>query len=62
MNDDEVSRLRNLYVRALTNEVPGVRLIDAKELKQIEPHCQVSKNSMFSGAQKILIIVFIALS
>ena len=42
MNDDEVSRLRNLFVRALTNEVPGIRLIDANELKQIEPHCQVS--------------------
>ena len=42
VNDDEVSRLRNLYVRALTNEVPGVRLIDANELKQIEPHCRVS--------------------
>jgi 2-hydroxyglutarate dehydrogenase len=42
VNDDEVSRLRNLYVRALTNEVPGIKLIDAKELKLIEPHCQVS--------------------
>ena len=42
VNDDEVSRLRNLFVRALTNEVPGIRLIDANELKQIEPHCQVS--------------------
>ena len=45
VNDDEVVRLRNLYVRALTNEVPGIRLIDAKELKQIEPHCQVSAKS-----------------
>ena len=42
VNNDEVTRLRNLYVRALTNEVPGIRLIDANELKQIEPHCQVS--------------------
>lgn len=43
VDDSEVSRLRDLYVRALANEVPGVRMINANELKEIEPHCRVSE-------------------
>ena len=56
VNDDEVSRLRNLYVRALTNEVPGIRLIDANELKQIEPHCRVSNINVFLRTQRMMIV------
>lgn len=36
-NDEELPRLQALYERGLANEVPGIRLIDAAELRQIEP-------------------------
>lgn len=34
----EIPRLENLYQRGLANGVPGIRLIDADELFEIEPH------------------------
>ena len=41
VNDDEVQRLRALYVRALSNNVEDIRLISGDELRTIEPHCRV---------------------
>lgn len=37
-NDDEVARLRRLYERGTANSVPGIRLIDAAELTELEPN------------------------
>ncbi len=42
MDDEEVVRLRALYTRALVNGCKDIRLINAEELKSIEPHCVVS--------------------
>ncbi|XP_064402645.1 L-2-hydroxyglutarate dehydrogenase, mitochondrial-like [Halichondria panicea] len=38
-DDDEVNRLRALYTRALVNGCKDIRLVNAEELKSIEPHC-----------------------
>ena len=38
----ELPRLEALYQRAIANEVPGVRLIDGDELRQLEPSVQGS--------------------
>ncbi len=43
MDDEEVVRLRALYTRALVNGCKDIRLINAEELKSIEPHCVVSE-------------------
>src|SRR3954453_8250135 len=37
-SDDEVPRLRNLYERGVANGVPGVAMIDAARVREIEPH------------------------
>ena len=47
VNENEVPRLHNLYKRALTNNVPDIRLIGPEELKQIEPHCEASANTFY---------------
>ena len=39
--DSEVPRLQALYDRGRQNNVKGLRLLDLKGLKEIEPHCQV---------------------
>jgi len=36
--DDELPRLRNLYERGVANGVPGVAMIDAARVREIEPH------------------------
>lgn len=38
--DSEVPRLQALYDRGKQNNVKGLRLLDLKGLKEIEPHCQ----------------------
>ncbi|XP_058057379.1 L-2-hydroxyglutarate dehydrogenase, mitochondrial [Anopheles bellator] len=35
----EVERLNDLYQRSLANNVPGVQLVDAAKIKEIEPFC-----------------------
>lgn len=35
---EEIPRLEDLYTRGTANGVPGLRLIDAAELREIEPH------------------------
>ncbi|XP_050346828.1 L-2-hydroxyglutarate dehydrogenase, mitochondrial [Nymphalis io] len=35
----EVSRLLDLYERGLRNGVKDIRLLDSKEIKELEPHC-----------------------
>jgi (S)-2-hydroxyglutarate dehydrogenase len=37
-NDAEIERLEDLRKRAAANGVPGVQRVDAKQLKEIEPH------------------------
>ncbi|MDQ2683624.1 MAG: L-2-hydroxyglutarate oxidase [Chloroflexota bacterium] len=36
---DELPRLAELERRAIENGVPGVRMVDGPELREIEPHC-----------------------
>jgi L-2-hydroxyglutarate oxidase LhgO len=38
--EDELPRLNNLLDRATANGVPGVRMIETAELRELEPHCQ----------------------
>jgi glycerol-3-phosphate dehydrogenase len=37
-NDEEVEHLKVLYNRGIINKVPGLNIIDAKKLKEIEPN------------------------
>ncbi|XP_035780786.1 L-2-hydroxyglutarate dehydrogenase, mitochondrial-like [Anopheles albimanus] len=39
-NQTEVERLNDLYQRSLANNVPGVELVDAAKIKEIEPYCK----------------------
>lgn len=39
LHEGELDRLAELERRATANEVPGVRRLDAKEIKEIEPAC-----------------------
>jgi (S)-2-hydroxyglutarate dehydrogenase len=36
--EEELPRLENLYQRGIQNEVPGLRMVDADELRELEPH------------------------
>lgn len=38
-SEDELPRLDALYQRGLANGVPGLKLVDAGELREIEPYC-----------------------
>jgi L-2-hydroxyglutarate oxidase len=38
LQDDELPRLEDLYERGTANGVPGLRKVDAAELREIEPH------------------------
>jgi L-2-hydroxyglutarate oxidase LhgO len=38
--EDELPRLNNLLDRANANGVPGVRIIEEAELRELEPHCR----------------------
>ena len=40
--DSEIPRLRSLFERARENGVEGLTLVGPKELREIEPYCQVS--------------------
>ena len=42
VNQEQASRLDNLYDRGIKNKVRDLRLIDAKQIKEIEPNCVVS--------------------
>ena len=39
-SQDEMPRLKTLYERGVANGVPGVTMIDADELREIEPHAR----------------------
>ena len=39
----ELARLHNLYERGIANGVPGLRMIEADELRDIEPHARAVK-------------------
>src|SRR3712207_4819572 len=36
--ESELPRLQSLYERGLANEVPGLKLVEADELRELEPH------------------------
>lgn len=38
LSDDELERLEALHVRATANGVPGLELVDATRMREIEPH------------------------
>lgn len=38
-NEEEVSRLNGLYERGLKNNVRDLKLIDGKQIREIEPNC-----------------------
>jgi (S)-2-hydroxyglutarate dehydrogenase len=40
LNDDETVRLRAIHERAIANGVPGVRLLQRPEMREIEPHVE----------------------
>ncbi|MGH9498235.1 MAG: L-2-hydroxyglutarate oxidase [Terriglobales bacterium] len=39
VNDDEVPRLQTLLQRGEANGIPGLRMLQGEELREIEPHC-----------------------
>jgi L-2-hydroxyglutarate oxidase LhgO len=39
LNEEELPRLDAIYQKSLANGVPGVRLVGAEELREIEPNC-----------------------
>lgn len=39
LNQEELPRLDAIYKKSLANGVPGMRLVDAGELREIEPNC-----------------------
>ena len=39
LNEEEVRRLEAIYRKAQANQVPGVALVGAQKIKEIEPHC-----------------------
>ena len=43
VDEDEIGRLKNLYMRACANKCKGIKMITAEELRKIEPHCNVRK-------------------
>ncbi|WP_326522772.1 L-2-hydroxyglutarate oxidase [Sphingomonas sp.] len=40
LTEDELPRLEAIFARARANGVPGIRLIGADEIREIEPHCR----------------------
>jgi (S)-2-hydroxyglutarate dehydrogenase len=38
-SDDEIPRLRALFERGQANGVPGLKVLDREQLREIEPHC-----------------------
>lgn len=39
LNEIEENRLENLYQKSIENKVPGVRMLNAQEIKEVEPNC-----------------------
>lgn len=46
VENEEVPRLKNLYIRACANNCKDVKMITAEELRKIEPHCNVSEHDI----------------
>ena len=47
VDEDELPRLEALYERGLKNQVKGLSMIEAEEIKHIEPLCKVSVHVLF---------------
>lgn len=41
MERDQLARLDDLLKRATLNGVPDIKMIDADEIREIEPNCRV---------------------
>ena len=48
VTNDEVPRLEDLYQRGIMNGVEGLTFLSRKELKEVEPHCEVNLKSYLS--------------
>ena len=42
VDDEEIPRLKQIYMRACANKCKDVKMIRREELLKIEPHCAVS--------------------
>ena len=51
VDESEVPRLKDLYQRGLKNGVRDIALIDRERIKEIEPNCEVSADSLSSRSQ-----------
>ncbi|NXX70213.1 L2HDH protein, partial [Spizella passerina] len=51
VEQDEIPRLKALYERGLQNNVPGLKLIGAKEIQEKEPFCRglMALDSPYTG-------------
>ncbi|KAM4664823.1 L-2-hydroxyglutarate dehydrogenase, mitochondrial isoform 1-T1 [Discoglossus pictus] len=51
VNHSEIPRLQALFERGLKNNVPGLRLINAKEIREKEPYCRgvMALDSPYTG-------------
>ena len=47
VTNEEVPRLEDLYQRGVLNGVKGLTFLSKKELKEVEPHCEVIFISCF---------------
>lgn len=56
---EEHSRLNAIYKRALANNVPGIRLLNENEIKDIEPNC-IGTKALYSPSTAIVSYLEIA--
>ena len=48
-SDDEIPRLGALFERGQANGVPGLKVLDREQLRDIEPHCAGSEAIYVAG-------------
>ena len=45
----EIPQLEKLYQRGLENGVKDLKILDSKEIKDVEPYCEVRKSLWLKG-------------
>lgn len=53
LNVVEEARLESIYQKASANQVPGVRMLSAKEIKEVEPNC-IGTKALYSPRTAIV--------
>lgn len=53
LNAIEEARLESIYQKAIANKVPDVRLLNAEEIKEVEPHC-IGTKALYSPRTAIV--------